>query len=278
MAPLKIEEGSRLGGVPRSLCSFSKGTIQNTGLTIFELGFVVLALLVSACSVHSAGQIHVVKAGETLEAISEHYDVSAEHILVANRIEGTEELQAGMRLVIPPEQGLPPWSKNFFEDRERPFTIPWEDLVRRDNIPPFAGAPSRMGFIWPLQHCVVTSPFGRRREGHFHSGIDLGAVKDSPVYASGSGRVIFSGYKRGYGRVVMIRHIEGITTVYGHQARNLVRRGEWVRRGEVIGLVGRSGNATGYHLHMEVWRGTDVINPLEVFPRDDRRLAVTSRE
>jgi murein DD-endopeptidase MepM/ murein hydrolase activator NlpD len=85
----------------------------------------------------------------------------------------------------------------------------------------------------------------------------------TPVLAAAAGKVIYADSKlRGYGKLVVIRHAGDLVTVYAHNRRLLVREGQQVRGGEVIAEVGKTGRATGYHLHFEVRRGDRPVDPL----------------
>ena len=107
---------------------------------------------------------------------------------------------------------------------------------------------------WPL-HGRVTGAFGELRAGRAHEGIDIPMPAGTPIRAAGSGRVTMREIQDGYGKYTCIAH-RTITTCYGHQSRFGTTRGARVRRGEVIGYVGRSGDTSAYHLHFEVRRGT----------------------
>jgi murein DD-endopeptidase MepM/ murein hydrolase activator NlpD len=113
--------------------------------------------------------------------------------------------------------------------------------------------------VWPLEGWAVTSEFGAR--GGRHQGIDLGSPKGSTVRAAGGGVVVFAGRKKGYGRVVILQHVGGVQTLYAHNRKNLVRRGEHVSQGQSIARVGKSGRATGSHLHFEFIVGGHKRNP-----------------
>lgn len=116
-------------------------------------------------------------------------------------------------------------------------------------------------FIWPVPSSKkVSSQFGVRRGKH-HDGIDIPAVTGTHVIASADGKVMFSGRMSGYGRVVIVRHDDGYHTVYAHNSRNLVKKGESVDQGEVIARVGSSGRSSGPHLHFEIRRKNKVRNP-----------------
>ena len=121
-------------------------------------------------------------------------------------------------------------------------------------------------FIWPVEG-RLTSRFRRR-----HSGIDI-AVLYEPIAAAASGQVVFAGGRRccGYGRYVEILHADGYLTRYAHLSSFLVKPGDRVEQGNVIGISGDTGRSTGPHLHFEVWRDDVAANPLLYLPQEDRR-------
>jgi len=112
----------------------------------------------------------------------------------------------------------------------------------------------------------ISSGYGWRHdpftgERKWHDGIDIALPAGSPVRAAGDGEVVFSGKMRGYGKVMILRHADGVETVYAHNERNDRREGERVRKGEVIGRVGHTGRSTGPHLHFEVRKSGITVNP-----------------
>jgi len=126
-----------------------------------------------------------------------------------------------------------------------------------------AEAPTATPHGWPVsrQVAVVTSVYGAPRGHARHQGIDLAAPAGTPVTATADGRVGFAGQSGDYGRMVVIDHGNGWQTVYAHLKRIQVAKGERVRAGAVIGTVGKSGNATGTHLHYEVRRNGQPVDP-----------------
>jgi murein DD-endopeptidase MepM/ murein hydrolase activator NlpD len=95
-----------------------------------------------------------------------------------------------------------------------------------------------------------------------HQGVDFGARYGTAIRAVADGRVISAGYGGGYGNRVILDHGGGTMTLYGHCSRLTVQVGQTVRQGQLLGAVGASGLATGPHLHFEVWRNGQRVNPL----------------
>lgn len=113
----------------------------------------------------------------------------------------------------------------------------------------------------------ISSMFGHRADPikgnyRFHQGIDLASSYACKVYASASGKVIFSGLRGGYGNCIIINHRYGFSTCYAHMTYLYVSLGTFVRAGDVIGFVGSTGRSTGNHLHYEVRKHARCINPL----------------
>jgi murein DD-endopeptidase MepM/ murein hydrolase activator NlpD len=116
-------------------------------------------------------------------------------------------------------------------------------------------------FDWPIARGKLSSGFGLRH-GVMHEGIDIAAPVGTPVMAAAAGQVIFVGRMRGYGNIVIIEHQSHYVTVYAHDSSNLVREGQNIRQGQLIGYVGRSGRTTGANLHFEVRHNNVAKNPL----------------
>lgn len=122
-------------------------------------------------------------------------------------------------------------------------------------------------FVKPVVNGHYTSGFGYRNDPfnssqrNFHSGIDISAAVGTPVIAASDGVVSFTGRNGGYGNTIKIRHKGGYETHYAHCATTTVKMGQVVKMGDVIGSVGRTGTATGAHLHFEVLLRGRYINP-----------------
>ncbi len=182
----------------------------------------------------------VVGEGETLWEIAQVHGLSVDAIVEANELRSGDLIQPGQRLVIP----------------GRPIDIPRRvTAVRRGAVVSIA-----QSFIWPARG-ALSSRFGWRWQRH-HNGIDIAALYGTQIYAAKAGRVTFSGWYYGYGRAVIIDHGDGLSTVYGHASKLLVRVGDMVGAGQPIALVGSTGIATGPHLHFEIRVNGRPLNPL----------------
>ena len=129
--------------------------------------------------------------------------------------------------------------------------------------------------LWPLdtKNNYITSTFGGRihpvhNYAHNHSGIDVagpssGSIAGANIYATLPGVVIISGIGSGYGNYIVIDHGDGFTSVYAHCSKLLVKKGQKVKRGDLIGYVGMTGTATGYHLHFELRQDGEKLDPLD---------------
>lgn len=196
----------------------------------------------------SAGLTHILRPGENLYRLSQFYGVSVDDIVKANDIEDVTELKVGQRIWVPnPKRGAA--EKSLAGSGSH-------------SVGPRAGD---LKLIWPVRG-KMSSRFGPRN-GRGHDGIDIPAKTGTPIVAAAAGRVIHSGRGLGdYGRVVIVKHEGYYSTVYAHNRRNRVEKGDFVEKGEVIGEVGSSGNATGPHVHFEVRRNRKPMDPLLFLP------------
>jgi len=221
-----------------------------------------LLLWIAGCASTSDGMRHVVRPGENLYRISLHYDVAVDDIAKASRLRNKNQLAVGQELVIPGvdrQQPSRPLASSSAPSRPRverkPAVQGDRDLARRE---------AKVELAWPLSG-RINSRFGWR-SGRRHEGIDIKASKGTPVQAAEAGRVIYSGKLADYGRVVIIKHAGRYSTVYAHNNRNKAKKGQFVEKGDLIATVGKSGNATGAHLHFEVRRDRVAQDPLRYLP------------
>ena len=129
--------------------------------------------------------------------------------------------------------------------------------------------------IWPA-HGWLTSRIGRRQDPmtggpDYHAGLDISGEKGQPIYATATGRVTQAAYQGAYGNLVVVDHGFGLETRYGHLSSFNVKPGRHVNRGDVIGRLGASGRATGFHLHYEVRANGRLLNPLQLLTQQKPR-------
>ena len=124
-------------------------------------------------------------------------------------------------------------------------------------------------WAYPLPDARVISPYGGARR---HSGVDLKTKPNDEIYAAFDGVVVASGPYYGYGNCIRIKHAYGLETLYSHQSKNMVKKGDKVKAGQVIGLTGRTGRATTEHLHFEMSFGGRRLDPAIVFDHSNHKL------
>ena len=124
-------------------------------------------------------------------------------------------------------------------------------------------------WAYPLPDAKVISPYGGRRR---HSGVDLKTKPNDEIVAAFDGVVVASGPYFGYGNCIRIKHAYGLETLYSHQSKNFVKKGDKVKAGQVIGLTGRTGRATTEHLHFEMSFGGKRLDPAIVFDHSNHKL------
>jgi len=195
-----------------------------------------------------AGLTHILQPGENLYRLSRFYGVPVDVIVSANDIDDVTALKIGQRIWIPnPTRGAA------------------QKSLAGSSSSSVGRRAGDLDLIWPVRG-KMSSHFGHRN-GRGHDGIDIPAKPGTPIVAAAAGRVIHSGSGLGdYGRVVIVKHEGYYSTVYAHNRRNRVEKGDFVEKGEVIGEVGSSGNASGPHVHFEVRRNREPVDPLLFLP------------
>lgn len=196
------------------------------------------------------GTYYFVAPGDTLTGIAKKYRFSRDHLAQINDLYDSN-LIIGRRLFIPNKKT----KKDFLSVTE---IIKEKKMARSQSkkTPKFA---------WPLHKYTVTSQYGWRR-GRPHDGVDLSAKPGTPIYAAADGRVIYSKRFAGYGNLIVLKHGNSYFTAYAHATALLIPLGKKVRRGQKIATVGRTGRASGPHLHFEIRKKTQAIDPLTVLP------------
>ena len=221
-----------------------------------------------------AGVLHVVKRGETLYRIARAYGIDAADLMETNGISDPRALTVGTELFVPGAErvlevpGAPTGSA-----AEPAGAAPGagsraggaaDGASPPAPVPSAAEVPRPASLAWPLRG-VLYGRYGVR-QGHRHDGIDISAPEGTPVGAAARGKVIYVGEQSGYGNLVILRHDDGLVTLYAHASKILVDEGDTVERGRIIARVGQTGRTTGPHLHFEVRVGTRPRNPLLYLP------------
>lgn len=237
---------------------------------------------------------YLVKKGDTLYSISKKFNTTVSSIISLNKQVASRPLYVGDRLKIRKGSGA---SAPVKTEKLKEYKVQKGDtlssIARNHNTTVYQlkkqnklkdtvikigqvlkvkikGLPDgyqyRKLFIMPAKG-RLTSGYGSRpnpfvrSKSHFHKGIDIGAAMGTPFYSARDGIVVFSGRMGGYGNCIFVRHSGGYLTVYAHAKKNVVKKGDIVRQGQKLGEIGRTGMATGPHLHFEVRKLKKPINP-----------------
>lgn len=161
------------------------------------------------------------------------------------------------------------------------YTVKGKKKVTYTKKVPVSSKNARFGM--PLRHVRITSAFSYRRYHPIlkryrpHHGTDFGARKGTPLLAVNSGRVTFSGRMGGYGKVIKIKHGGGYESLYAHQSRLRAKKGQRVKKGQIIGYVGSTGRSTGPHLHFGLKKNGRWINPMSVLRKKSIKKSVLKK-
>lgn len=235
------------------------------------------------------GIFYVMKKGEDIKAVSKRYGVSMTKVKGVNAGVDVASLKTGDEIFLPgarpdgviehndvklaevPSQGKKTPAKISTKgSKKTPVKSDKNDKYER--IPKGEVAVRRSsGFRWPIMG-RINSPFGWRqhpitKRRDFHTGIDIKANRGDPIKGAGSGRVVYSGWMGGYGKVLVIEHHNGQSTLYAHCSTLLVGKGANVSSGQLVAKVGTTGRSTGPHLHFEVRNGNSPVNPIKYLSR-----------
>jgi len=207
----------------------------------------VLMFIVAGCSSMKSGQYVYIESPSQMNTVARNYGVTVQDLKNAN----PEKHFQREWIFIPSKVGL----AYIFND-----TRAIEDY-------------SHLGtgrFAWPVPGFYrVSSHFGRRGSRH-HDGIDIPGPKGTPIVASDSGTVAYSDNGiRGYGNLIVLAHGDEVFTVYAHNRKNTVRKGDRVKKGQKIAELGNTGRSTGPHLHFEIRVKNKVRNPAQYLSKND---------
>ncbi len=244
-------------------------------MRLFCLMLVIIVVLTGGCA--SSGVYHVVQPGQTLYRICKTYRVPVSRVAAVNHIRNPAAIKVGQKLYIPgvartrTVSVVPParrqksavTTKRRVSHRQVKKRPP-----RRKKSPAHKRKPVKVAkgyFRWPLRGKVVKKfNLGNR---NMNKGIDIAARVGATVRSAAAGKVIFSGNGiTGYGYVVIVEHNPSLYTVYGYNRAVVVKRGQYVKRGQAIAHAGTPPGRRYGRLHFEVWKNKKAVNPLRYLP------------
>jgi murein DD-endopeptidase MepM/ murein hydrolase activator NlpD len=246
----------------------------NAGQRMAALCIIALVLVAVGCrhpqGVGHAqrGVYHTVKRHQTFWRICKTYGVNMEEVARINGIKDKTKIEVGQHIFIPGATRVLKVDI-YVEDvtaGEKEAAVIYEK--GRFIWPVAGGGPLAKGKVTALFCAKETTenrrwPHGQRR----HDGIDISAMTGTIVQAAASGKVVYSDNKmRGYGNLIIIEHQDHFFTIYAHNEENLVKEEVLVKQGDAIAKVGRTGSATGPHLHFEIRKGSTPLDPQRFFP------------
>ena len=244
-------------------------------------------------AVAAAPSIHVVNHGDTLMSIAHRNHVPVAELARANNLDTSAKLSLGMKLTVPGAKSaaaapalqpvvaaapvqpvatvapvkmaatVPPQSARLAQattnvTEEKPVAAAEAPAVKPSETT--GGLPT---FRWPVRGKVITS-YGAKTNGKSNDGINLAVPEGTPVKAAEDGVVAYSGNElKGYGNLVLVRHSNGYVTAYAHASELMVKRGDTIKRGQIIAKSGQSGEVGSPQLHFEIRKGSSPVDPLQ---------------
>jgi murein DD-endopeptidase MepM/ murein hydrolase activator NlpD len=242
-------------------------------------------------AVAAAPAVHVVNPGDTLLSVARRNHVPLSELARANSLEPTAKLRLGMKLTVPGAKTA----------AVAPAAQPATVAVAAQPVAAVAAPATRMAaaggptqsvrlaqatptvedaavvtpakaaeatgalptFRWPVRGKVITS-YGAKTNGKSNDGINLAVPEGTPVKAAEDGVVAYSGNElKGYGNLVLVRHSNGYVTAYAHASELMVKRGDTIKRGQIIAKSGQSGEVGSPQLHFEIRKGSSPVDPLQ---------------
>ena len=239
--------------------------------------------------------VHIVNRGDTLMSIARRNSVPVGELAKANNLDQTAKLSLGMKLTVPgsksvaavppaqpavvvaaPAQpvapvaapatkmasaGGPPQAARLASATTN--VVEEKPVVEQASVKPSEATGALPTFRWPVRGKVITT-YGSKTNGKSNDGINLAVPEGTPVKAAEDGVVAYSGNElKGYGNLVLVRHSNGYVTAYAHASELLVKRGDTIKRGQIIAKSGQSGEVGSPQLHFEIRKGSSPVDPLQ---------------
>jgi len=227
---------------------------------------------------------HTVAPGDTMIRIAKRYNVPLKELAKVNRIEPHAQVKMGDRLVIPgrtasskppalaakpapaptqPQSKVAAAPATKVASAEPQHTARAVSPTANVEDAAKASASSSPSFRWPVRGRIIAG-FGPKPNGQQNDGINLSVPEGTPIKAAEDGVVAYSGNElKGYGNLVLIRHPNGFVTAYAHASELLVKRGDAIKRGQIIGKAGQTGTVSSPQVHFEIRKGSSPVDPTQ---------------
>jgi murein DD-endopeptidase MepM/ murein hydrolase activator NlpD len=220
--------------------------------------------------------VHTVAAGENLLKISRIYGKSINEVAKANNLSPAAHVNIGDRVTVPNVRQAALVPQSSAPQIAQPRTVPAQKVVSAEpaqnarmatpaasadetkTAEPAGGLPS---FRWPVRGRIIAG-FGPKPNGQQNDGINLAVPEGTPVKSAEDGVVAYAGSElKGYGNLILVRHSNGFVSAYAHNSELLVKRGDNIKRGQIIARAGQTGNVTSPQLHFEIRKGSTPVDP-----------------
>jgi len=233
--------------------------------------------------------IHVVNRGDTLISIAHRNHVSVAELAKANNLDMSAKLSLGMKLTVPGAKSAaaapvaqpvpsvqqvaavapatkpvtPAAPQQTARLAQATVNVEEKPAAEAPAVKPSEATGALPTFRWPVRGKVITS-YGAKTNGKANDGINLAVPEGTPVKAAEDGVVAYSGNElKGYGNLVLVRHANGYVTAYAHASELMVKRGDTIKRGQIIAKSGQSGEVGSPQLHFEIRKGSSPLDPLQ---------------
>jgi murein DD-endopeptidase MepM/ murein hydrolase activator NlpD len=239
----------------------------------------------------ASSSVHIVNRGDTLMSIARRNQVPVSELARANHLDQSATLSLGMKLTVPAPKSASAAPAPVAAAPAQPAAVAATPATRMaaaggppqsarlasattnvvEEKPVAEAAPAKPSeatgalptFRWPVRGKVITS-YGAKTNGKSNDGINLAVPEGTPVKAAEDGVVAYSGNElKGYGNLVLVRHSNGYVTAYAHASELLVKRGDTIKRGQIIAKSGQSGEVGSPQLHFEIRKGSSPVDPLQ---------------
>ena len=206
-------------------------------------------------------KIHIVQSGNTLWDIANCYKVSVIEIRALNNLKIKDKIYKGKKLFIPINEK----NRNLVCKDTSKLIVKVDKrkkkILNKKNI-----VSNKTDYLWPVKGKIL-SKYGLLAKGLRNDGINISANKGDPVFASKDGKVVYAGNEiQAFGNLILIKHYDNKTTAYAHLDKIKVKKGQTVKKGEVIAALGNSGKVSKPQLHFELRDSNGPLNPLKYLP------------